>query len=208
MEISSSNNGPFTLSFDDATNDLTNNITDAQHRVSKAVNRAVKKTARWLKTHSMRDIGKELGIKQAPLKRRFLISTNPQAPSQATVWFGLLAIAAHDVGRARQTKAGVNVGKHRFEGAFYRAVYGDNEKVYIRTKRNDVAGHHTISGRHNRGYSRDMNDPSLAGRFPVQVVGIDIQDVSERIVQRYEARLNQRYREILAHELRFAISIE
>ncbi|EOD9110310.1 hypothetical protein [Vibrio parahaemolyticus] len=201
------NAGTLTLNFDDATADLTADLNDVADKVAKAVNRAVKKTARWLRTHSMRDLSKELNIKQAPLKNRFIVATDPKKPGEAKIWIGLLAIAAHDIGRATQNQSGVRVGKHQFDGSFYRAVYGSEEKVYIRARRNRIMQHDVVRENRRRNY-RPLSNPKLKGRFPVQVVGIDIQEPADRVIQRYEARVNQRYREILEHELKFAIELE
>ncbi|MBF4444070.1 hypothetical protein EA908_29395, partial [Vibrio anguillarum] len=57
-----SNAGTLTLNFDEDTADLTEHLYGVADKVEKAVNRAVKKTARWLRTHSMRDLSKELNI--------------------------------------------------------------------------------------------------------------------------------------------------
>ncbi len=205
-----SNAGTLTLNFDEDTADLTEHLHGVADKVEKAVNRAVKKTARWLRTHSMRDLSKELNIKQAPLKNRFIVGTDPKKPGEAKVWIGLLAIAAHDIGQASQNQAGVRVGKHQFDGAFNKAVYGSEEKVYIRARRNRIMQHGVVrenrtrrGGRYDHGFMKDNS-----GRFPVQVVGIEIQEQADRVIQRYESRVNQRYREILEHELNFALELE
>ena len=200
------NAGTLTLNFSDTTSDLTAELYHVSDKVAKAVNRAVKKTARWLRTHSMRDLSKELNIKQAPLKSRFIVGTDPKKPSEAKIWIGLLAIGAHDIGRASQNQAGVRVANRQYDGAFYQAVYGSEKKVYIRARRNRIMQHDVVREQRRRKY-RAINQ-NLKGRFPVQVVGVEIKDVADRVIQRYEARVNKRYREILEHELKFAIDLE
>ena len=199
--------GVLTLNFDDATQDMTQHLDGVSRKIEKAVHRAVKKTANWLRTHSVRDLGKELNIKQAPLKNRFVVGTNPKEPGKAVIWIGLLAIAAHNVGKPSQNASGVRVGKHQFDGAFFRRIYGDEEKVYIRASRNRIEQHAAV--RENRTVKyRSLSDPKLKGRFPVQVVGVDIAEKADKVIQRYESRLNQRYSQILEQELNFALRIE
>ncbi|MGI2002039.1 phage tail protein [Shewanella frigidimarina] len=201
------NAGTLTLNFDGATQDLTSELISMNVKVTVAVNRAVKKTAQWLRTHSMRELGKELGIKQEPLKSRFVVGTNPKRPGEANIWIGLLAIGAHLTGKASQNQAGTKVAKRQYDGAFHKAVYGSEEKVYIRARRNRVMQHDVV--RENRSRKpRTLSDPKLKGRFPLQVVGIDIEQPAERIIQRFESRINQRYRELLSHELKYALNIE
>ena len=79
--------------------DLAGHLIGLEGKVEVAVDRAIKKTARWLRTHSAREIGKELNIKQAAIKQRFRFTdTGKGFGRKATVWVGLLAIAAHEAG--------------------------------------------------------------------------------------------------------------
>lgn len=201
------NQGVLSLDFAAETNDLTAHLKDVEIKVGRAVNRAVRKTAAWLRTHAMRELAQELNIKQAPLKRRFVVGSDPKSPGKAKIWVGLLAIAAHDLGKAKQNASGVSVAGRQFDGAFYRPVYGSEPQSYIRASRNRVMQHDVVRENRRRDY-RSLRDPKLKGRFPLQVVGIAIQQPAEIILQRYEGRVNQRYREILDRELRYAIDIE
>ena len=164
-------------------------------RVAKAITRATRKAAKWLVTHSVREMAKELGIKQAPLKSRFRVDFDGNN--------------VHYLGNPSQNLSGVKVGKKQYDGAFYKAVYGNEEKVYIRAKRNAVLNHSVVRERRksyphwDHGFMTDN-----AGRFPVQVIGLPIEEVGEEILGRYEQRLNKRYREILDQELRYALEIE
>ena len=201
------NSGTLTFNFDGATQELTAELRNVNIKVNTAVNRAVKKTAQWLRTHSIRELGKELGIKQAPLKSRFVVGTNPKQPGEAKVWIGLLAIGAHLTGNVSQNQAGAKAAKRQYDGAFYKSVHGSDEKVYIRASRNRVMQHDVVRENRRRKY-RSLQDPKLKGRFPLHVVGVNIEEPADRIIQRFEARINQRYRELLTHELKYVLSIE
>lgn len=180
-------------------------------RVSVAVSRALRKTERWLRVHSMREIGRELNISNAALKYRYKIETNGK---RLKLWFGLLNIAAHETGSVSQNAGGVKVRGRQFGGAFYRRIYGSDQKIYIRTSRNRVFDHptYTQDGKHRVNRNPDYAflegwDPGRGGRgrFPVQVVGVEIAPVAVAILKSYEARINARYEEILAQEINFAL---
>lgn len=200
---------------------LTQDLELLGSRVEVAVNRALKKLARWLRTHAMREIGRELKITQKALKKRFVIKHNSKGKDPyINIWFGLLNVAAHEVGTARQNAAGARVAGRQFDGAFVKKIYGSEEKVYIRTRRNRREGHATISqrpwrtdsGSHYGGHRfldyGGANDTSNRGRFPVQVVGIEIEEVARDILERYELRINARYQQLLQQEVNYALYVE
>lgn len=49
------------------------------------------------------------------------------------LWFGLNAMEASRIGRPRQSRSGVSVAGRRFQGAFFKKVYGNSANVWIRT---------------------------------------------------------------------------
>lgn len=55
---------------------------------------------------------------------------------------------------------------------------------------------------------RPIRDPDLIGRFPVQAVGVSIEDEASQILLRLEQQVNKRFGEILKQELNYAINIE
>ena len=190
--------------------DLQRDMQALEDRVGKVVNRAVKKLTQWLRTHSVREISQEIGITQKALKKRFIIervSVNGQ--ERVRIWVGLMNVAVHDLGKVTRATAGAKVGGAVYEGAFLKKIYGSQEKVYIRTARNRSAGHATVAdrtGRVNKNPDRPFLDKS-GGRFPVQVVGEEIEDVSRKILERYELRLNARFQTILKQELNYALRV-
>lgn len=190
---------------------LTQDLELLGKRCEVAVQRAIKKLARWLRTHSLREIGRELKITQKVLKKRFRIDENSKGDSPyINIWFGLLNVGAHEVGKARQNRAGTRVRGRQFDGAFVKKIYGSEEKVYIRARRNRRAGHATVAQRPGRN-NRYPNRAFLAeegGRFPVQVVGVEIEEVATEILERYEQRINARYQELLQQEVNYALNVE
>jgi len=194
--------------------DLAGHLIGLEGKVEVAVDRAIKKTARWLRTHSAREIGKELNIKQAAIKQRFRFTdTGKGFGRKATVWVGLLAIAAHEAGATSKNKAGVRVRGRQFDSAFKQKIYGSEEKVYIRASANRKRGHATVTegGRDYAKYSRPKAawfKAEYRDRFPVQVIGIEIEEIGREVLERYERRLNDRYRVILDQELNYVLNVE
>ncbi|WP_036230130.1 hypothetical protein [Marinobacterium jannaschii] len=190
---------------------LTVGLQDLRAQVEKAIGRAITKVGRWLRTHSVREIGRVLQIKQSVLRRRFRFhETGKGSAKQLSIWVGLLTVAAHDAGRAVQNAAGVAVRGRQFDSAFIQRIYSSDERVFIRASRNRKLQHATAGGRDSWKY-RPKSPSFLAqygDRFPVQVVGVEIESVARPILERYEQRVNARYREILEQELEYAIKHE
>ncbi|MCW5319632.1 phage tail protein [Verminephrobacter aporrectodeae subsp. tuberculatae] len=94
--------------------------------------RTLRKTANWIKGQTAKAISGAARIPQKLIRRRlyfFLRSGNT-----GKVWLGLNAIEAHRLGTPRQTRRGVTVGRHRFEGAWMKKKTGP-EGVYRRKGR-------------------------------------------------------------------------
>lgn len=198
-----------TLSFD-LSNDaalIADEFAGMEKQVAKAIERALKKTGRWLRTHTMRHLSKELAIKQATLKNRFILAYDKDKKT-VNLWVGLLAIAAEGLGGVRQNAAGTKAGSRQFDGAFYTKIYGDDERVYIRASRNRVMQHDVVRQNRKPASYRPIRNPNLIGRFPVQAVGISIEDEASQILLRLEQQVNKRFGEILKQELNYAINLE
>ncbi|HBC3581856.1 TPA: hypothetical protein KDZ67_002924 [Vibrio parahaemolyticus] len=197
------------LSFD-LSNDaalIADEFAGMEKQVAKAIERALKKTGRWLRTYTLRRLSKELGIKQAALKNRFILAYDKEKKT-VNLWVGLLAISAENLGGVRQNAAGTKAGSHQFDGAFYTKIYGDDERVYIRASRNRVMQHDVVHQSRKPAPYRPIRDPDLIGRFPVQAVGISIEDEASQILLRLEQQVNKRFGEILKQELNYAINVE
>lgn len=171
-----------------------------------AGNRAIKKTMRWLQTRIARELSQTLGLAQKVLKPRFSLKTVGKGADQATVlWLGIAPILAEKAGNARQTKAGVSLGKRRYEGAFIASMYGYDDAVWIRAKRNN-GRYHTTSKQ--RKPNPNSISSELRGRFPVQHIAVDIGDQAAEIFKRFESRIPEEFRKILGQELNYVVNHE
>ncbi|MEM5529553.1 hypothetical protein WN093_12070 [Gammaproteobacteria bacterium AS21] len=199
------------IDLDDITKELTEHIQGLDSKVNKAVKRALKKVGTWLRTHSMREIGKELQINLSALRKRYRLSTtNKNHNNELKLWVGLLSIAAHDAGKALKNKAGTKVRGHQFDSAFKAKIYNNEERVFIRSAANKKQQHTTVGSKGKKKRSRHKQDlpASISSRFPVEVVGIDVQEIGLDVLERYEKRINKRYGELLTQELHFALNVE
>lgn len=199
--------GVLSFDVDDTIEELTRDLDGFEKQVELAVRRALKKIGKWLRTHTMRQLGKEMGIKQASIKNRFILSYDKKT-NTVSLWVGLLAIAAEDLGNASQNAAGVRVGKRQYDGAFFTSIYDEERYVYIRARRNRVMQHDVVRQDRKAAKYRAIRDPQLKGRFPVQRVGVAIQEQAHRIILILERQINRRFGELLKQELNYAINIE
>ncbi|MCF1457750.1 MAG: hypothetical protein LPH21_09360 [Shewanella sp.] len=180
-------------------------------QMTKAAQRAMKKTIKWLKGRIAREVAQQLGIPQKAFKHRLTSSTSGAGLEQVHIlWFGLAPLAAEMLGNPRQTRSGVTVGKRKWQGAFYRDVYGDGDAVWIRKRRAEALGLDlpSWSGRSTKRRSTWIEDPENAGRFPVMRVAVDMESVGYEIFRRYERRAADRFGTLLEQELNYAVNVE
>lgn len=98
-----------------------------------AQRRAINKTLRWLATHIARAVGRQERIAVAAVRQRLRAYPVSGGANSGKLWFGLNAMEASRIGRPRQSRSGVSVAGRRFQGAFFKKVYGNNADVWIRT---------------------------------------------------------------------------
>ncbi|MGO0694435.1 hypothetical protein ACTORG_13200 [Pseudomonas guariconensis] len=172
--------------------------------VANAQRRAINKTLRWLRTHIARDVGRQERIAIAAVRDRlkaYPVSSN----GQGRLWFGINPIEASRAGRPRQSRSGVSVAGRRYQGAFYKRVYGGKPDIWIRTASkhfdaddypdSDVSG----GGGASSGWISENGS-----RFPLAKAKISLDDVRphfEAWVERAHARLL----EIVEQELNFEL---
>ncbi|NHR08072.1 phage tail protein [Chromobacterium haemolyticum] len=94
--------------------------------------RALRKTGNWVRVHVAKRLSTATRIPQKVIKQRVYFFLRSQMHGK--VWLGLNPIEAGRLGSARQTRAGVTVGRHRFPGAWVMR-YRDPGGVYRRTGR-------------------------------------------------------------------------
>ncbi|MGX0889038.1 hypothetical protein AB7M22_001046 [Pseudomonas sp. ADAK2 TE3594] len=98
-----------------------------------AQRRAINKTLRWLSTHIARAVGRQERIAVAAVRQRLRSYPVSGSANSGKLWFGLNTIEASRIGNPRQGKAGVSVAGRRYQGAFYKKVYGNSADIWIRT---------------------------------------------------------------------------
>ncbi|QJP96565.1 hypothetical protein [Pseudomonas fluorescens] len=98
-----------------------------------AQRRAINKTLRWLATHIARAVGRQERIAVAAVRQRLRAYPVNGGANSGKLWFGLNAMEASRIGRPRQSRSGVSVAGRRFQGAFFKKVYGNSADVWIRT---------------------------------------------------------------------------
>ena len=168
--------------------------------------RAIRKTMRWLQTRIARELSQTLGFAQKTLKPRLVMKTVGKGAEQVTIlWLGTAPLLAENVGRPRQTKAGVSVGKRRYEGAFVADMYGYDNAVWIRASRNN--GQYDTTSKQRRPNTNSIS-ASMRGRFPVQHIAVDIEDHAAEVFKRFQARIPDEFRKILQQELNYAVNHE
>jgi len=150
----------------------------ARKELDRAADRALTKTAQWLRTHSARELGKELGIVQRPLKVRFRVY--PVRGERVTrLWVGLDPISVHYLGNPRQTPTGVRVGRQDYDHAFVDPMRSGSPMVWRR-----------------KG----------SERLPIEKVTKDWQDDALPVIQRWERRATTRFAEIFEQEARHVLT--
>ncbi|MBY8959136.1 hypothetical protein J1G18_17755 [Pseudomonas sp. MIS38] len=98
-----------------------------------AQRRAINKTLRWLATQIARAVGRQERIAVAAVRQRLRAYPVRGGANSGKLWFGLNAMEASRIGRPRQSRSGVSVAGRRFQGAFFKKVYGNSADVWIRT---------------------------------------------------------------------------
>lgn len=164
-------------------------------QIQKAVNRALRKTARWLETHSKRELGVALAVPQRIFSTRYHQSYQLKGTKRSvSVWFGLNPIAVYQLGNARQTSTGVRVGRHEFNGAFIATMDSGHTAVFKRSNTADSR--------------REKRKDGQWTELPIEEERFAIEDIAEPILERYHARAEARFKQVLQQEINFALNIE
>ncbi len=146
-------------------------------QIKTAQRRAMGKTLRWLNTRITRELGSKFDLPQRVFQVRAKREFNADSGS---LWVGLNPIAAQWLGKARQTKKGVSVRKHRFAGAFIARMKNGHVGVFKR---------------------------SSSRALPIETVTAKVVENGsaeiEEALARYEKQAVAQYRRIFAHELQY-----
>lgn len=143
-----------------------------------AAARALRKTAQWLRTHSTREIARELRITQSPVRHRYIINTRSTA-NEVKLWVGLNPISVHYLGTPQQTPTGVKVEHRAYDDAFISPMKTRHRLVWRRKGRE---------------------------RLPIERVTEDWDGPALDVLSRWEKRSMERFAELFEQEARYALS--
>lgn len=152
-------------------------LADAPRKLDLAAARALRKTAQWLRTHSSREIARELGITQSPVRHRYSIYSQSTA-REVKLWVGLEPIGVHYLGTPKQTSTGVRVGHREYADAFISPMKSSQRLVFRRKGRE---------------------------RLPLEKVTEDWEAPAISTLERWEKRAMERFMELFEHEARYAL---
>ena len=122
-------------------------------QIKQAYRRAMGKTIRWLSTRINRELGKQFDLPQ----RVFQVRTKRNFDNEmGSIWVGMNPIAANWLGKARQTKKGVSVRSHRFDGAFIAKMKNGHIGIF-RRKTNRPLPIETVTKKMSSGGSDEID---------------------------------------------------
>lgn len=172
--------------------------------LAAAQRRAINKTLRWLRTQIARAVSRQERIAVTAVRQR-LRAYPAGSNGQGKLWFGINPIEASRAGRPRQTRAGVSVAGRRYQGAFFKKVYGGQPDIWIRTasKHFDASNYpeSEVSGGGGRRSGWISENDS---RFPLAKAKISLDDVRPHFEQ-WTNRAHQRLLVVMEQELNFEL---
>ena len=167
-----------------------------------AQRRAINKTLGWLRTHIARAVGKQERIAIGTVRQRLRAYPVSGGTMRGKLWFGVNAIEASRIGRPRQSRTGVSVAGRRYQGAFFKQVYGSSPDIWIRTSSKhfnatDYPG--STQGRSISGFVAESDN-----RFPLAKAKVSLDQVRPHF-DSWVKRADERLLEILKQELNFEL---
>lgn len=172
--------------------------------LAAAQRRAINKTLRWLRTQIARAVSRQERIAVTAVRQR-LRAYPAGSNGQGKLWFGINPIEASRAGRPRQTRAGVSVAGRRYQGAFFKKVYGGQPDIWIRTasKHFDASNYpeSEVSGGGGRRSGWISENDS---RFPLAKAKISLDDVRPHF-EEWTNRAHQRLLVVMEQELNFEL---
>lgn len=168
-----------------------------------AQRRAINKTLRWLRTYIARAVSSKERIAVGAVRQRlraYPINSN----GQGKLWFGINPIESSRIGRPRQSRSGVSVAGRRYQGAFFKKVYGNQADIWIRTSSKHFSSkdypESQVSGAGlGSGWVSEQDD-----RFPLAKAKVSLDDVRPTF-EEWVRRADERLLAILEQELNFEL---
>ena len=154
----------------------------APFAIQSAINRAVRKTALWSRTHLLRRIKDEGILRRIIVHRVQLYNKNWRAGIEGgkavKVWFGINPISADRISRPVKTAKGYRVKKWEFQQAFVPKAGRLAGKLYERTTKN---------------------------RLPIRRSKVEIDEAGNAAFREVEGLIPARMQELALQELRFEV---
>ena len=164
-------------------------------QINKAVIRALRKTTKWLETHSKREIGIALSIPQRVISNRFFHEMQVKDGKRSVnVWFGLNPVSVSSLGRLSQNTIGAKAGKHQFVGSFVASMKSGHTGIFKRV--------------YQGGGERSKRDDGQWTELPIEEESFEIESLAQPIIERYFARAEVRFKEILEKEVHYVLHVE
>ncbi|WP_249584337.1 hypothetical protein [Pseudomonas viridiflava] len=167
-----------------------------------AQRRAINKTLRWLRTHIARAVGRQERIAVSAVRQRLRAYPVNGSAMRGKLWFGLDAISASRIGRSRQNRVGVTVAGRRFQGAFFKTVYGASPDIWIRTASKHFSASQYDQTREGRGRSGFIEENG--SRFPLAKAKVSLEGARPHF-DAWVKRADERLLEILKQEFNFEL---
>nr|VFK12779.1 MAG: hypothetical protein BECKLFY1418C_GA0070996_100183 [Candidatus Kentron sp. LFY] len=171
--------------------------------VQLALKRAVRKLMLWYRRQVLQYASRLTGIAQ----KKFGLYNRVHLKMTGTegyLWVGFSPMPLHEAGRVSwsRSSAGAKVKGRQYAGAFYQSVYGSQPKVWIRSSSNRTEGHPLY---HPRRKHRSFSGEVDRGRFPVELLGMEMDEIPAEIARRLNRAAHARFQTLFRHELEFAL---
>lgn len=151
---------------------------------TRAMRRALNKTARWLQGQSVKAIGPDKQIPAKLLRRRLSVLKAQRQGESLTAYLvaNLVGVRACDLGHLRQTARGAKAGKRFFQGSFVARMPQGHRGAYRRT---------------------------TGASLPIREERVSLEpEASSVILALLHEKAMARFERVFAHELEFASRME
>lgn len=141
----------------------------AEKHTEIAAYRALNKTARWLRTKTIRSVSQQTGLQQKLIRERLQMLKASRKQLKAHLISNDAYIPAHKLGKLRQTATGARAGKFSYEGAFVATMPSTgHESVFKRKRKNRLPIREMgfyFGGYTGRSWEEDVLDSQISERF-------------------------------------------
>lgn len=168
--------------------------------------RTLRKTGSFVRKQIRREAAKALKIPQKAISDRFFLSRVRPRDDEISLYIGTWNVDPRSLGTPVQTAAGVEIGRRRYRGAFFAAVFSGTEKVWIRKASKYYSA--ALYPTRKRSSPRTGSMPAeLRNRFPVIRAAVPIDSVMAKVIDRDEAEISARFRKVLQREINYEVNV-